>query len=275
VLGDLVGIRLLLAAAHASRPKLSRIAEVLLSAMSKDGQVRFRYVIAGRELEGTVRLDHLDSDMQSVMELAIDDRYRLAQIPEPSIVIDGGGNTGLFTLAAASYWPRAHVVICEPVPHNVQSIRQLLELNAIHNARLLPVALAGSQGEKRFFCREANQGSFDPDIEWSDAIRVETVTLTKIVEDARASSPNGIVLVKLDIEGAEFDVLREFVQFGSPRNTIIVLEVHGPLEARESFNDIARSGGFEIEYFEEAHVTAHCQLTSRDLVRRDSESIKR
>jgi hypothetical protein len=65
----------------------------------------------------------LRSDLQSALELGVDDCYCLGRLKEPEFVVDGGGNTGLFTLAACARWPKASIVVCEPVPANLKILK--------------------------------------------------------------------------------------------------------------------------------------------------------
>jgi hypothetical protein len=66
-----------------------------------------------------IRVSELSSDLQCALELAVRDEYHLDQDFQPDLVIDGGGNIGLFTLVpplrrpatlrrsslSASLWP--------------------------------------------------------------------------------------------------------------------------------------------------------------------------
>src|SRR5262249_32006718 len=151
----------LIAQASLSRPRLAGPCRSLLRRFARCGRLPFDYLINGRRRHAFLRLEHLGGDLYSAMELAVGNLYRLEKLPKPDLVIDGGANTGLFTLAAAARWPEARIRVCEPVPHNLAIVDEHLRINSVQ-AEVLPVALGGAAGRATFYCRQANQGSFDP-----------------------------------------------------------------------------------------------------------------
>jgi hypothetical protein len=60
--------------------------------------IRYGYTIGDRKLAGFLRWKHIDSDLQTALELAIGDCYRLSKLQRPDFIIDGGANRGLFFL---------------------------------------------------------------------------------------------------------------------------------------------------------------------------------
>src|ERR1017187_6919778 len=155
VIASLTGlslVKLLLAVLANGHPRVRFLAFGLLKAIAPGRRVAFSYKIDGRPLVGFLRWKDIDSDLQSALELATDDRYRLDQLPPPDFVLDGGANTGLFSLAAASRWPGAEIVAFEPVPSNVEAIEAHLKANHVESlVNIEKAALAGSDGTKRFF----------------------------------------------------------------------------------------------------------------------------
>jgi FkbM family methyltransferase len=125
------------------------------------------------------------------------------------VFIDGGANVGLFTAVAASrVGPTGRVIACEPVPWTAARLRRNLEvarLTSIVDVQL--VALAKERGSRKMIGFEgvgAGLSSFAP--ENADTLgkelEVRTETLDSLTSGLR------VALVKLDLEGAEFDALR-------------------------------------------------------------------
>ena len=169
---------------------------------------------------------------------------------------------GFFSLAAVSRWPTALVIAFEPVPSNLEAIKSHLEANHVENlVRVEPVPLSGSDGNKRFFIREANQGSFSGDLPAEQAIDVKCRALAQYLPP----DPELLKLIKLDIEGAEVEVLDPLFKNGGTKKTIVVLELHNTPITRPWIEHLAHRIGFTLEFFEIGSVTAHCQLTSPDL----------
>ena len=261
-LSGLSRVKILLAVLANSRPLARPFALGLLKLLAPGSRVSYQYKIGNTKLIGFLRWKHIDSDLQSALELAIADRYRLNQIPQPDFIVDGGANTGLFSLDAVTRWPGVPIVAFEPVPSNFEAIRSHLEANHAENlVRVEPVALAGVDRRERFFLRDANQESFSADLPADKAIEVDCRALAPYLP----SDPEMLKLIKLDIEGAEVEVLDALFQNGGTKKTIIVMELHNTPVTRSWIEALAHRIGFTLEFFEVGTLTAHCQLTSPDL----------
>jgi len=80
-------------------------------------------------------MSDLSADFLSTRELCVNDNYQLDRAFAPDLVIDGGGNIGLFTLRAAAALPiektSTKLIVCEPLPRNVRQIQKHLEVNRV------------------------------------------------------------------------------------------------------------------------------------------------
>ena len=255
-------VKVLLAVMANSRPRTRPFAYGLLKMVSPGTRVTYDYKIGNRRLIGFLRWEHIDSDLQSALELAVNDCYRLDQLPRPDFVIDGGANTGLFSLAAATRWPAAHIIAFEPVPSNLEAIESHLKANHVEAlVRVEKAALAGTDGSKRFFVREANQGSFSDGLPGENSIDVDCRAIAQYLP----SNKETLKLIKLDIEGAEVEALDALFKNGGTKKTIIVMELHNTPVTRPWIEELAHRIGFSVEFYEIGSVTALCQLTSPDV----------
>jgi FkbM family methyltransferase len=212
-------------------------------------------------------MEHLQSDLCSALELAVNDCYCLDGLSAPEFVVDGGGNTGLFTLAASARWPNAQFVICEPVPANLEILRENLALNRLE-AQVLPVCLGDAPGRTRFFCREANQGSFSPELPFRSVIEVGVRTLSEVCRGHEGEQ----TLVKLDIEGAELGVLEEFFAVQRPR-TVVVGELHQHSLQKKSLCELTRRAGWNLQFLREDTQTSQFQMFSPDQTTKTSSCL--
>jgi FkbM family methyltransferase len=233
----------------------------MLRWVARDGKLAIRYRMSGLSRRAFLRMAHLQSDLCVALELAVSDSYRLNQLNEPEFVVDGGGNTGLFTLAASARWPRARFVVCEPVPSNLDILKQNLALNGI-TAEVFPLCLGGAPGRARFYCREAMAGSFSPEIPYTSVIEVGIITLSDICRGHEGQE----ILIKLDIEGAEVAVMGEFLHIPRKKTTIIG-ELHDHDRQSAPLIHLAEKSGWRVRFLRVDTQHSNFQLFSPDLAR--------
>ncbi len=138
------------------------------------------------------------------------------------VVYDAGANVGFYTLLAARSVPvGGHVCAFEPVPRNVRYLERHVQLNALRNVVVWPVALADIGGEERFASEgSAHEGRLDSG--GPETVRVAVID--EITAAGRAPDPD---LIKIDVEGAELRLLsgsRHTIERARPT---ILLSTHG------------------------------------------------
>ena len=137
--------------------------------------------------------------------------------PDP-VVIDGGANMGMFSIVTKRDHPGARVIAFEPDPHLLALLRENLDRNGVRDVTLVNAALGAAEGEMAFSADGRAAGALS-DGAGSTRVRV-----------ARLSAYLGaeVDFLKLNIEGAELDVLREAADANRLRNVrAMVFEYHG------------------------------------------------
>lgn len=169
----------------------------------------------------------------------------------PKHVIDAGGSTGMFALAAALRWPSAHITVFEP------SIRQRIVLK--RNARLAGVAARITLRPEALWNEDSllsfrSNGSVSGIRGVSQALpltldfseRVTAVPLDDLMVDARGSLK--VDLIKMDIEGAEVEALEGARRvLGEDRPVLLVQAYHLRAESRtlEPCRDFLEALGYQ------------------------------
>jgi FkbM family methyltransferase len=217
-------LKLILAAGTTTRPKYRNLFLGLLRPFVHQGEITVRYRCYEGYRQSTLRISDLGADFFSTLELGVMDIYRLDRGFRPDLVVDGGGNIGLFTLIAAGCYATANgsspkFVICEPLPKNIDQIRKHLRMNAI-DAEIMPYCIGGSRGSIPFYCRAANESSFNPQEEYDSVLQIPVVLITDTL-----NQPAERILIKLDIEGMEVEALSAFLP-QERRAVYIVGELH-------------------------------------------------
>jgi len=239
--------KLLVITAASSRPQFRGICNLLLRPFIHDGEVLLRYRCYDRYRQCYLRLGEVSSDLLSVLELCARDTYDLDIGFKPDLVIDGGGNIGLFTLRASAAAESTHTapvtfVICEPMPVNLEQLRRHLRLNSIQ-AEIVEGCLGGEHRTVPFYCREPINSSFDPDKPYLSVLEMPVFTLAEVI----GYHPAKRILVKLDIEGAEIEVLQRFVP-AEQRPTYIVGELHHFSLTEKILESIFHDHGWSFEF---------------------------
>lgn len=165
-------------------------------------------------------------------------------------IIDIGANVGCFTVFAASELRPNRIIAFEPDPHNFRQLEKNAALNPNRQIIARQQAVGRASGEVTFY----NDTSADFTIGGTlvgdrgaqrgyAAFRVQCTTLPSILETYRIERCS---LLKLDCEGAEFDILQSTDDSLLRRIDQIVMEVH-EMPGR-SMHDIVlrlKSAGFE------------------------------
>ncbi len=241
--------RLALAAAAMSRPRWRGEALFILRRLANDdGTFWASYKQDGRTIRCCLRIHELGSDLQSFLEVAIRDCYQVQRGARFHTIIDGGANIGLFTLGAIARWPQARVMMIEPLAENVGLIRRNLEANGMR-AVVVEAALAGEAGLATFYLRAANIGSLSAAREHSGRRQVRAITLSSAYR--QFADRSGACLIKLDIEGAEVEVLDEFLRQEGLGPVLVVGELHWHKETQPRLETIVARHGYGVEYLEE------------------------
>jgi FkbM family methyltransferase len=118
--------------------------------------------------------------------------------PSPRI-IDGGANIGLSVIYFKRRFPNAHVTAFEADPSVAQVLRRNLQARGLGDVEVRAQALWSHDGELAFQPEGADGGRIA--LSTNIAVKVPTVALTHQLDEP-------IDFLKLDIEGAEFEVLQ-------------------------------------------------------------------
>lgn len=250
----LSSLKLLLAIGTSSRPRLKWLYLSLLKPLSRQNELSIEYRCYGRLQKAQLRLSDLNADTLSILELCTKDTYRLDANFMPDLVIDGGGNIGLFTLRVAALassttmgggdgGPR--ITVCEPLPRNIAQIRKHLDTNHV-NAEVLPYCLGGTRRTIPFYCRAANQSSFEDSEPYVSVLEIPVVLLEDIAKDHPGAQR---IMIKLDIEGMEIEALDAFVP-SEKRAVYVVGELHNVPVNRTLLEEIFRKSGWTAELFD-------------------------
>lgn len=132
----------------------------------------------------------------------------------PSLVIDVGGNVGIYSECIRKIAPGAEIHLFEPSRHCLAILDQ--KFAGVEDIVINPTALAEEAGEATLFADQPGSGlaslthrdlgHLGVDFDWAET--VQTLRFEDYWRSALGSRP--IDIVKIDVEGHELDVLRGF-----------------------------------------------------------------
>jgi len=173
------------------------------------------------------------------------------------VVYDLGANVGYYTLlASVLVGDRGHVYSFEPLPTNVAVLKRHIAMNQIHNCTVLEVAVASTDGEARFdpsargdLAHFSSQGSET----------VRTASLDSLLEHAALRPPR---VMKIDIEGAEFDALRGAARTIETHRPTILLATHGA-DVHQRCVQFLRERDYSVESLTSEPVESSAEILAR------------
>lgn len=158
--------------------------------------------------------------------------YRLYEAPgyqigRGDLVIDIGANIGVFATFAATRAEDVRVMAFEPFPGSVAQMRKNVRSSGLRNVEIYEKAVAGKSSRSHLNVVPGNWmvHALSDQHEESNSIEVECTTLDEILESAGHDRCN---LLKLDCEGAEYEILQQASDLTLQRIRRIVLEYHEP-----------------------------------------------
>jgi FkbM family methyltransferase len=141
---------------------------------------------------------------------------------------DIGANVGFVTiLASRLVGPAGRVIAFEPVPENAAAIRENLRLNGIDWAEVHEAAVGASAGHAKLIVSDVSAFSRLATVNVPTGARgqidVKVTSVDEFLAEGAAPPPD---LVKVDVEGAELEVIDGMRQTLARHQPAVLCEVH-------------------------------------------------
>ena len=141
-----------------------------------------------------------------------------------AVVYDIGANVGMYTLIASA---RVGITGCvyafEPSERNLCYLRRHITMNNLQNCTVVPKAVCNEVGTRRFAA--ASRDSSMARISMDGELVVPATTLDECVYSSTRFRPPNVL--KIDVEGAELEVLQGAEQTLTQFHPTILVEIHG------------------------------------------------
>jgi len=190
------------------------------------GPLRGKRWIAGSSTHGCWLGSYESAKQRKVIELV-----------SPGMVCwDVGANVGFYTLLFAELvGPQGKVFAFEPFPRNVELLRRHVSMNRYQNVRVLAGALGDFDGYTKF---DPGPGASMGHIAREGSMQVACHKADTLLVAGEVEAPD---VIKIDVEGAEADVLRG-ARRAMERHPVIFLATHGEKVHRDCLDLLTASG---------------------------------
>jgi FkbM family methyltransferase len=194
-----------------------------------------------------------------VMTKHEEDIIELFHPNDGDIVVDVGAHMGRYTITSSNYvGPHGKVVAIEAHPYNFKILQRNIWLNRLTNVTAMNCAVYSAKARLKLYLPDEDLGytmhhslmtnylisKYNESIE-RKYVEVEAYTLDNLVQENGIDQVNWI---KIDVEGAEYEVLKGAKDILSGNKQIAILvEVHG----KDTYGptiELLRSNNFNIEF---------------------------
>lgn len=152
--------------------------------------------------------------------------YDPLDLREGDVVLDAGANVGDYTiLASKRVGPEGTVVAIEPDPEVIPYLEWNVRRNSCSNVKIVECAL-GSPGQAELI-RQADGGSVGSYLSRTGTgVKVRVRSISEVLSSFGLTSAD---VVKMDIEGAEYEALSGFHELSRVRSLAVELHEHDNL----------------------------------------------
>ncbi len=159
-----------------------------------------------------------------VTEIFLEREYAIDLPTEDPTILDCGSNIGISILFFKRMYPRAKITGFEPDKKTFELLKRNVAENGLKDVSLHNVALSSEAGEAAFYSDSRTPGSLIMSL-FKERMDGEAQKVPCVALSSFAQAP--VDLLKMDIEGAEMDVLRELAASGALSNVkFMMMEYH-------------------------------------------------
>ncbi|MCX6818582.1 MAG: FkbM family methyltransferase [Candidatus Aenigmarchaeota archaeon] len=182
------------------------------------------------------------SDILTLGEIYIRKIYEDKKIKENSTIIDLGAHIGFFSVWYAKKSNNIRVYSYEPSEENFKLLQKNIKINKLEkNVNAFKFAVSGKKGFVKFFLtgNEATNTLYG-DPKKTKIVKVKSTTLKEIF---KVNNIKTCDLLKVDIEGAEYELFRRTPKEILNKIKIINIEYHN---GYEELKQILENNGFVV-----------------------------
>lgn len=201
-------------------------------------------------LDHTLHIHDIASFYLCEKELFKSEMYKFKSNNSQPLIIDCGTNIGMSIIYFKQLYPDAHIIGFEADEYIFDFLKRNMDSYNFKDVKIINKAVYNMAGEFSFFNEGGAGGRIEPDDKIKPYKKVNSVRLRAYLENKK------IDFLKLDIEGAEYEVLKDCVDLLNNIEHIFV-EYHsfpGRNQNLQEILSILSTAGFKY-HIKEAYTT--------------------
>lgn len=166
-------------------------------------------------------------------------------------IFDVGAHIGLFSLYIRVLNPIVEIVAFEPEENNFSCLEKTISENQIENIQLEPLAMAATSGLKQFvIALDSHNHHLLAGSEPGNKLKTQKVSAVSLSDYCKKKKIKKISLIKMDIEGGEFDLIGSWGKDDFSLFESILLEYHNVFgNEHKQLVEILQINGFGVQIF--------------------------
>jgi FkbM family methyltransferase len=195
------------------------------------------------------------------LEIFVEREYLFDSANPKPFIIDCGANIGMAILYFKMLYPKASVLAFEPNPSVFELLKKNIEANNLQDVVLVNTALSSLEGTTEFYFGDSMgtlSGSLMQERGGGTKIQIKTEKLSKYLSNKKPD------LIKIDVEGAEFEILKDLIDTKTIQQASnYLVEYHHKINDQKSkfseFLNPFETNGFEYNIRTNFHQKGHFQ----------------
>lgn len=201
---------------------------------------------------GTKFQTHYSLDAATIFVIYV--RRDYGKMPDDAIIVDIGANIGVYSVYASLMGKNNTIYAYEPVPETFGHLSENIKINDCQD-KIIPFnyAIASKKEKRKIYLVDSVNNTIVESDRDLPSVEIETITLADVFVENNLEK---IDLLKLDCEGAEYEIFYNLPDEYFPRIKEIRMEFHGQKKGEE-LRDYLKTKGFKINKFKKGNIWAN------------------
>jgi len=164
------------------------------------------------------------TDIQAFVNVWIIEEYNSKNfnIRDDDVIIDIGAHIGLFSIYASQFCHTGKILAFEPIKENYDVLLENIRLNRLSNISAFNFAVSDKNSSLKIYLNQLDNAAHTIYGIGENFVEIDSTTLKEIID----SKCDKVDLIKIDCEGAEYDILNSLPKDYFTRIEKICMEYH-------------------------------------------------